>query len=108
MARGAALTPHPAPPPPAALWLARTGRRLSYEMVNRRVRLHACAAGVEASTHTLRHCCATHLLRGGASIRHVQQLLGHASLDTTAIYTHLTVEDLRRAVARLPQSSLRP
>ena len=95
-------------PPTAPLWLARTGRRLSYEMVGQRVKLHASAVGVEAGAHTLRHCCATHLLRGGASIRHVQQLLGHASLDTTAIYTHLTVEDLRRAVARLPQSSLRP
>ncbi len=108
LAREAAATGEKTAPPESALWLARTGRRLSYEMVNRRVRLHASAAGVEASAHTLRHCCATHLLRGGASIRHVQQLLGHASLDTTALYTHLTVEDLRRAVARLPQSSLRP
>ena len=93
-------------PPTDALWLSRMGRRLSYEMLGRRVKAHAAAAGVEAGVHTLRHCCATHLLRGGASIRHVQQLLGHASLDTTAIYTHLTVDDLRRAVARLPQSSL--
>lgn len=108
LARGLGARDDTPTPPPAALWLARTGQRLSYEMVGRRVKLHASAAGVDACAHTLRHCCATHLLRGGASVRHIQQLLGHASLDTTAIYTHLTVEDLRRAVARLPQSSLRP
>lgn len=104
LARGAGGGPAAATA--AALWLARTGGRLSYEMLGRRVKGYAAAAGVDAGVHTLRHCCATHLLRGGASIRHVQQLLGHASLDTTAIYTHLTVDDLRRAVARLPQSSL--
>ena len=85
-------------PPTAALWLSVTGRRLSYQMIAERIRDYASQAGVKASVHTFRHSCATHLLRGGASIRHVQQLLGHRDLSTTEIYTHLELEDLQRAV----------
>jgi integrase/recombinase XerD len=81
-----------------ALWLAVTGRRLSYVMIADRIRDYALQAEVRASVHTFRHCCATHLLRGGASLRHVQQLLGHRALDTTEIYTHIELEDLQRAV----------
>jgi integrase/recombinase XerD len=75
-------------PPTAALWLSVTGRRLSYQMIAERIRDYAAQAEVRASVHTFRHCCATHLLRGGASVRHVQQLLGHRDLSTTEIYTH--------------------
>ena len=52
------------------------------------------------SPHVLRHTCATHLLRGGADIRHVQELLGHRSLATTALYTRVAIEDLRQVLAR--------
>lgn len=82
----------------SALWLAVTGRRLSYVMIAERIRDYALQAELKASVHTFRHCCATHLLRGGASLRHVQQLLGHRDLNTTEIYTHLELQDLQQAI----------
>lgn len=85
-------------PPTAALWLSVTGRRLSYQMIADRIRDYALQAEVKASVHTFRHCCATHLLRAGASLRHVQQLLGHRDLNTTEIYTHIELRDLQQAV----------
>jgi integrase/recombinase XerD len=85
-------------PPTSALWLSVTGRRLSYQMIADRIRDYALQAEIKASVHTFRHCCATHLLRGGASVRHVQQLLGHRDLNTTEIYTHLELEDLKQTV----------
>jgi integrase/recombinase XerD len=85
-------------PPTSALWLSVTGRRLSYQMIADRIRDYALQAEVKASVHTFRHCCATHLLRGGASIRHVQQLLGHRDLNTTEIYTNIELEDLKRTI----------
>jgi integrase/recombinase XerD len=88
------------PSPTSALWVTTAGRRLSYVMIWQLVHTYALAAEVNASVHTFRHTCATHLLRGGANVREVQALLGHARLDTTALYTHLDVDDLARAVAR--------
>ena len=85
-------------PPTAALWLSVTGRRLSYQMIADRIRDYALQAAVKASAHTFRHSCATHLLRGGASLRHVQQLLGHRDLSTTEIYTHIELQDLQQVI----------
>jgi len=86
-------------PPTSALWLAVTGRRLSYQMIGDRIHDYAFQVELKASVHTFRHCCGTHLLRGGASIRHVQQLLGHRNLNTTEIYTHVELSDLQQAIA---------
>jgi integrase/recombinase XerD len=92
-------------PPTAALWLSVTGRRLSYQMIADRIRDYALQAEVKASVHTFRHSCATHLLRGGASVRHVQQLLGHRDLSTTEIYTHIELQDLQQAVETAAKST---
>jgi site-specific recombinase XerD len=84
----------------AALFISRHGGRLSLVGMRAVVRRHSRAIGVDLSPHGLRHTCATHLLRGGADIRHVQELLGHRSLATTALYTRVAIEDLREVLAR--------
>jgi site-specific recombinase XerD len=84
----------------AALFLSCLGRRLSKSGLGLIVERHAKAAGVRAHPHALRHACATHLLRGGADVRQVQELLGHRSLATTQLYTRVGVEDLRAVLAR--------
>lgn len=80
-----------------ALFLSRTGRPLDRTNIWRLVRKYARAAGIEGplSPHTLRHCFATHLLAGGADLRVVQELLGHADLTTTQIYTHVDEAQLK-------------
>ena len=80
-----------------ALLLNSQGRRLSRQSAWAIIRGHAEAAGIttEISPHTLRHSYATHLLDGGADVRVVQELLGHASVTTTQLYTLVTVEHLR-------------
>jgi integrase/recombinase XerD len=89
------------PPPSPALWLARTGYRLSYPMIEQIIKGYARSLDLKANVHLFRHCFATHLLRGGASIRHIQLLLGHDDIQTTTVYTHLEISDLQSAVAAL-------
>lgn len=81
---------------------AHRGRRLSPKTVSALVKEAALRAGLEKSVtaHSLRHACATHMLRAGAGVRHVQELLGHAHVATTTIYTRVTVPDLVRVHSR--------
>lgn len=86
-----------APREPGALFLGQRGQRLSRSRVLQQMKVYARAAGLNAdvSPHTLRHSCATHLLDRSADLRTVQELLGHASLSTTQIYTHVSAARLR-------------
>ena len=86
---------------PGALFLSTRGNRLSRQAVWRIVRLRGLEAGIPGdrlSPHVLRHSAATHMVEGGADLRTVQELLGHASLTTTQIYTKVSPEHLREIV----------
>ena len=87
-------------PKEPALFLQRYGTRLSKVMISQLVGAYGRAIGVKVVPHGLRHACATHLLRHGADIRHVQQLLGHRDIQTTALYTGVSIEDLRQVLLR--------
>ena len=93
---------HVAPDRGGPLFLGDRGRRLARQQAFAIVKTAARRAGLTAavSPHTLRHSFATHLLEGGADLRIVQELLGHASISTTQLYTHLTGERVREVYAR--------
>jgi integrase/recombinase XerC len=84
---------------PAAVFLNRFGRRLTTRSVARFLEKYLARAGLDprSSPHTLRHSFATHLLDAGADVRSVQELLGHRSLGTTQIYTHVTTNRLHES-----------
>jgi integrase/recombinase XerD len=81
------------------LFLSYRGRYLRRDTVAEIVAHAAEAAGVDKPVrpHRLRHACATHMLQGGADVRHIQELLGHRSLQTTQLYTKVEIADLKRA-----------
>jgi integrase/recombinase XerD len=82
---------------PDWLFLTRGGRRMRREAIWELVKKYALIAGISPtiSPHTLRHSFATHLLAGGADLRQVQEMLGHASISTTQIYTHVDQSRLK-------------
>ncbi|HUY35025.1 MAG TPA: tyrosine recombinase XerC [Pirellulales bacterium] len=93
------INPRESQGPEAPVFVNKSGRRLTTRSVGRLLEKYLAATGLDRRTtpHTLRHSFATHLLDGGADIRSVQELLGHKSLVTTQIYTHLSTANLRAA-----------
>ena len=85
-----------------ALFLGQWGRRLHPKTINWIFKRRCEEASIvpRVTPHLLRHACATHLLENGADIRHVQALLGHAAIQTTAIYTHVSLGRLKKELAR--------
>ncbi|QOJ14905.1 MAG: tyrosine recombinase XerC [Planctomycetia bacterium] len=83
----------------AALFINKHGQRLSTRSVRRKLDKYLLEAGLDLSVspHTLRHSFATHMLRRGADLRSVQEMLGHQSLSTTQIYTHMTDDGVRES-----------
>jgi len=81
------------------LFLSGQGHQLGATTVNELIRRATARAGIKShvTSHLWRHTCATHMLQNGANLRHVQEMLGHAKLETTQRYLHLTILDLKRA-----------
>ena len=80
----------------------RWGGRMHGDGIWRMVKQCAGLAGLKknVTTHIIRHTCATHMLKNGAPVRHLQEMLGHESLESTQIYTHVTIQDLKQVHAK--------
>ena len=90
-------------PSDPALFITGYGTAFNEEVLGRKVRDYILKADPQRKSggcHLLRHTCATHMLEGGADIRFIQQLLGHEKLETTAIYTHVSIEQLKKVHAK--------
>jgi len=88
----------------------RFGSQINLSTINDIVRECVKRSGIKkrATTHTLRHTCATHMLKNGAPIRHIQEMLGHACIETTQVYTRVTINDLKEIHAKYhPSESLK-
>ncbi len=96
---------------PGYLILNRWGTQMNADGVWAVVKRCAVLAGIKknVSTHTFRHTCATHMLKNGAPVRHLQEMLGHESLESTQIYTHVTINDLKQIHAKYhPSEQTKP
>lgn len=99
------------PPDPGALFLTPAGRRMPRGRLTACVISHLSKCGVthRGASHLFRHTCATHMLEGGADIRYIQAMLGHAVLQTTEIYTHVAIKKLKDIhTATHPAAKLKP
>jgi integrase/recombinase XerD len=85
------------PPDPGAMFVTVEGDEINRDWLTRRVREYVASAGIEkrGSCHLFRHTCATLMLEGGADIRYIQELLGHAQVSTTQIYTQVSIRKLK-------------
>ena len=92
-----------------ALFLSSYGEAINPDVLGRKVTAYIKQAdiGRQGSCHLFRHTCATHMLEGGADIRFIQQLLGHAKLETTQIYTEVSIKQLQEVHARTHPAKLR-
>jgi len=88
--------------PNRALWLTMLGKPMRYFTVRARLHRYAETLGIDKRLppYGLRHACATHLMERRAELRHIQELLGHASVATTQIYTHVSIGHLKETLQR--------
>lgn len=87
---------------PGYVFLNAAGKQIHVHAIWALVKRYAHKAGLRKNitTHTFRHTCVTHMLKNGAPIRHLQEMLGHESLESTQIYTHVTINDLKEVHAK--------